>query len=48
MNAALNVGLPSSEIVEANHVSGYAGLPGALTMFVAQRVSGQRGLLRAG
>lgn len=47
LNAALNVGLSATEIVEAIiHVSGYAGFPRALNaMAVAKKVFDERGLL---
>lgn len=47
INAALNVGLTQTEIVEAlTHAAVYCGFPKALNaVFVAKRVLGQRGLL---
>lgn len=49
LNAALNVGLSPDEIVEALlHSSVYCGMPKALNAtFVAKKVFGERGLLRA-
>lgn len=47
LNASLNVGLSTTEIVEAiTHAAVYCGFPKALNaMFVAKRVFGERDLL---
>lgn len=49
INAALNVGLTTDEIVEALlHAAVYCGMPKALNAtFVAKKVFSERGLLRA-
>lgn len=49
INAALNVGLTTEEIVEALlHAAGYCGMPKALNAtFVAKKVFSERGLLQA-
>ncbi len=49
INAALNVGLTTDEIVEALlHSAVYCGMPKALNAtFVAKKVFGERGLLKA-
>lgn len=49
INAALNVGLTTDEIVEALlHSAVYCGMPKALNAtFIAKKVFGERGLLKA-